>query len=197
MIICLLFILIIQLLLVQCQVNLNDDCNCAVSVNDQSDTMDAGTEKIPFTSDTNDPLGPFMTSPESVIFYGVDNGGTTLVYDYLIECSFPCRITNVEISGGAFLQAVFVFVTGSGDVYQQQEAAGSNTESTFDIDSSATEEYATSFRLFEMSRNPGWRYRSSIVLTTERMPTSQPTTNQPTTNPSVNPSATPTTNPSA
>jgi len=73
-----------------------------VTFEDGSATWPPGTEWGEFVSQTDDPLGPFWATPQSVHFRGTAVGGQALVYRYRLDFAEPVQIESVVLAGSAW-----------------------------------------------------------------------------------------------
>ena len=144
---------------------INGACNCTASVISSSSIYPADTTNGAFTSSTADPLAPF--SNQSVTFRGIWQGGNITVYDYQIDCSIPCRITNVNIEGAAWASSTLAFYNGDKSLLLGSTSTGhpGSVFKSYNIDMNSNTNYLTQFRLVETNSDTHWRYRSLFKLT--------------------------------
>eukprot|EP01084_Bolivina_argentea_P190688 327605_1 len=144
---------------------LNDPCDCNISLLSSSATYPQDTSKSSFTSTTDDPLSPWYSQP--VHFHGISHQDATHnVASYFIQCTTLCWIQTIAITGAAFQSNLWELWSGNQEALITSLSANSgNSLATYTIDMTATPFYNNEFVLIENNSDTNWRYRGRIIMT--------------------------------
>ena len=120
-----------------------------------------------YTSDTDDPLGPFFG--QSVHFLGTAVGGQPQIYRYRLDFNDDVQLNSIVISGAAWWGNPFgtirVLDAGHNELVNMQvplPPLGSNAYQDVIVNLSGV--IGSTFYLEEYNVDSHWRYRSSIVV---------------------------------
>eukprot|EP01084_Bolivina_argentea_P290404 498824_1 len=157
-----------------------EECDCSVSVVSSSNTYSAGiyngnTGCGP--SESADPVDNW--NGKSVYYRALDTGGVTTVYDFQIDCLYPCWIKNINMEGCGWWQSRLILYNGDKSTQLGNKLVSSNSYSAYlsnvNLDLTGNEVYLTQFRFVETNIDTGSRYRTPFTITSQQL-TDHPTT---------------------